>query len=287
MKPQFKHYALTSFFMWYDHTFITNAEAFVNKTSIKLFPQVDDRLPTAYTSYASQFKSWVADESIVGAVIAKDAVFRDDANVIIDPSNYSVDYQNGRILFDSTETYAFVTCEEVAVKESNTYFTNDSEEDIILEKQKDANDGSSNYPPEADETPIKPYDQVIPASFLSLEGGMNIPYAIGGEDQTQMDAKAVVMTKDPYQLDCVLGVFEDSVRVTIPLLDFDDVPFDEFGELLSDYNYADLKTDKDQFIFIERVVSSKVQDVVRKKVAPSFYVGFLDFELTISRFPRG
>ena len=284
MKPQFKHKAMTSFFMWYDNTFLKQAEGFVNKEDLKLFPQTDERLPSGYDAYASQFKSWVADESIPNAFIAKSGNFVNESGSGV--SGFSIDYENGRIIFSSPQNFDHVVCDNVAIKEANTYVSNDSEEDIILEKQKEYDEGAAKYPPLDDETPIKPYDQVIPASFLSLERGENVPYSLGGEDQTTMYAKAVVMTKNPYELDCILGVFEDSVRVTIPLLEFSDIPFDELGELLSDYNYETLRTEKSQYLFVEKVVSSKIQDVVRKKVAPSFYVGFLDFELTISRFPR-
>ena len=87
---------------------------------------------------------------------------------------------------------------QFAVKDFNLYMTNQTEEDLVIEKFK-TNDrfGSINT------TGVEPYDQVLPAVFVTSESVQNEPFAFGGLDITKTNVKAVVMTSDLYCLDCV------------------------------------------------------------------------------------
>lgn len=287
MKPQFKHKAMSSFLMWFDNRFLTKGEAFVNVEEIKMFPFTDERLPDNYVTYGSPYKAWVGDESIVGADIAKNAIFKDDQGNVLNTSDFNIDYENGRIISTTLSgSFPFITASSVAVKELNVYPTNDTEEDLIIEAQADLLVQSWYTDGESDREAISPYDNVIPAAFLSIERGKNKPYAFGGEENTMYWAKAVIFTKEPFELDCVLGVFEDSTKVGIPVLEFEDMPFDSYGDLKGNFNYKNLASSKQECLFVDEVESSKMTDVVRKKVAPNFYVGFLEFEISIPRFPR-
>ena len=287
MKPQFKHKAMSSFLMWFDNRFLVKGEAFVNVDDIKMFPHVDGRLPNTYSTYGSPYKAWVADESIVGAAIAKNAVFKDHLGNILDHADFEIDYENGRILSTVlSSSFDYVTASSVAIKELNVYPTNDTEEDLIIEAQADLLVQSWYPDGEADNKAIEPYDKVIPAAFLSIERGKNIPYALGGTDNTMYTAKAVVFTKEPFELDCVLGVFEDSVRTQVPVLEFEDMPFNAYGDLKGNFDYETLRASKETCLFMDDIESSKMTDVVRKKVAPNFYVGFLEFDMSVPRFPR-
>ena len=65
---------------------------------------------------------------------------------------------------------------EFAVKDFNVYLTNDTEDDLITENKYVVNSripsGPWNY--------IEPYDDVVPAAFLSVAQTENTPFAFGG-----------------------------------------------------------------------------------------------------------
>ena len=179
MKPQFKHHALTSFFMWYDYTLMKRAEAFVTKQDLILYKQDDNRLPSSMQSYASEFKSWVADKSLCPT--SENSIVEDENGVVIPRGDYSIDYDNGRIIMKTPAVFEKLFISEATIKECNCYVTNSSEEDLIVEKQSDVNENSPSSYPQNKREPIKPYDDAIPASFLSIETAVNNPYSMGGE----------------------------------------------------------------------------------------------------------
>lgn len=295
MKPSFKQEAFSSFMMWFDHVLLDKAEAFVTRYDLKLVPypsdNPDNRLPDGYKCYASAFKEWVIDEGIPNAMIAENSAFFDELGNQIPNSSFMIDYINGRIIFDSQVDYEWVRVASVSIKEVNIYTTNSSEEELITETMASKHD--LNYlhrdPYDNDNfIPIEPYDPIIPSSFLTMESGTNLPFELGGGlDQTVYEAKAIVFTKTDFELDCILGYIEDSARESIPILDFADIPFNEWGDRKYAYDYKQLKSSKKTSVmYIEDIVSSKTKDVVRKKVAPNFYVGFLDFKLVTERCIR-
>ncbi len=138
-----------------------------------------------------------------------------------------------------------------------------------------------------------PYDQVIPAVFITSESINNQPFAFGGLDVTQTNVKAVVMTSDLYCLDCVLSLAADSKKQSFVEVDFNDFPVTEFGDIKTatyptGYSYNQIETDNTQELFhIEEVFVSKLSDRVKKKVNPNIFVGFIDFEIHKYRRPRG
>ena len=183
MKEQFQHKLTTSFFLWFDNFLLTKGEAFSNKTG-QLFNYEDPRLDSRYQAYGSQYKQWVTDSSIDGAVIPT-GVFvvgsgtsgRDDGVVF--------DFDNGRALFSGSNANMTVTG-EFAVKDFNVYLTNDTEDDLIVENKYVVNSRIPSGP----ETFIKPYDDVVPAIFLSVSQAENEPFALGGMQRTKTQAKA-------------------------------------------------------------------------------------------------
>lgn len=309
MKPNFKQEAYSSFILWFDHKMCERAESFVNKYNETLYKYTDERLYEDMICFGAETKTWNADSSVTGAEVAGNATIFTDQGDQIDQFDVVIDYENSRVILYVDENGHMtdedgvpvvngsnnpiilndintLTISAVSTKELNVYVSNDTADDLIIEKMESARDDVDEYPDDSVPTPVKPYDDAIPCAYISNPRGENVPYALGGEDQYQMVFRAVVMTKNTYELDVTLGTFEDLVRTCIPALSFDDIPFDEYGDIMFNYDYKNLESIKETNMFVEAVYSSKMKDVVRKKVAPSFYVGFLDFEVTISRFPR-
>jgi hypothetical protein len=281
MKPQFIHSATTSFFLWFDNYLIKKGEAFSNKTG-KFYHYPDDRLDPRFETFGSPYKQWVTDSSISGANIPTgifiNGVQKNRNNGII------FDFDNGRILSSGISQNDSVTG-SFAVKDFNIYFTNETEEDLLIDRKFVANPRV--YSPQ--ENYVNPYDAVIPAIFLSSSTVKNDPFSFGGEDTTKILMKAVVLAENSYQLEGILSVFADSKQSVFPTIPFEAHPITEYGDLKSGfYSYEALKSQyqNNQLFFVNDVDTSKLSDKSAKSLTNDLYVGFIDFEIHQQRYPR-
>ena len=285
MKAQFQHNLTTSFFLWFDNFLLTKGEAYSNKTG-DFFYYDDPRADSTYTVFGSPYKQWVTDSSITGATMPSGVfVGGSFSGRNTDGGTYTgvvLDFDNGRVLASGTPTGATVTG-SFAVKDFSLYFTNDTEEDLIVENKYKVNSRL----PSASYGYIPPYDDVVPAIFLSAADTQNKPYAFGGLQQTEVLMKAVVLAEDPYQLDGVLSIFLDSVDEVIPNIPFTGYPLTELGDLKGDsYNYTTVKNEfsANTNFYVEAAKTSKLSDRVRKSLANDLYVGFIDFDIQQHRY---
>lgn len=279
MKEQFQHKLTTSFSLWFDNFLLTKGEAFSNKTG-QLFYYSDPRLDARYRAFGSPYKQWVTDSSIDGATIPTGVFVNGSFSGRND--GISLDFDNGRALLSGTNTDLTVTG-EFAVKDFNVYLTNDTEDDLIIENKYVVNSRL----PSAQEGAIAPYDDVVPAIFLSVTQSENEAFALGGMQTTKAQANAVILAEDTYQLDGVLSIFMDSVDEVISSIPMSGYPINELGDLKDNtFNYTGTAKSYDgetQFC-VEKVRTSKLTDRARNVLANDLYVGFIDFDIEQQRF---
>ena len=281
MKPQFQHELTTSFMLWADHFITSKAEAYTNYTST-LYPNTsDDRLAAGLVSYSSPHKQWVYDASIEGANIPTQ-ILDNGSPINRGDHNLMFDFDNGRVIMDSTFPANKTTLQgSYAVKDFNFYITNQTEEQLIVDSKFDVNGRFKQ-----DVSGISPYKQVIPAIFVNPELSENEPYAFGGEDKTTTSIRCVVFAENTYQLDGALSVFADAKNEVFAKLNFEDYPFNEYGDVI-EFNYKQFINSKRYPLFhVEESRVSKLSDRVSKNIDSSLFVGFIDFEVTSLRFPR-
>jgi len=282
MKPQYQHELMTSFFLWFDHELLQKGEAYSNQTG-SLYYSEDSRLPSEYKRYQSNYKQWVNDSSVTG-----------ETNPIIPTGfmgsgraeNIIIDFENGGIVetgesFNTSETVTG----SFAVKDFNTYLSNESEEDLIIENKFTLNSryGISTI------SGVNPYDQMVPAIFLNCEFMVNNGFAFGGEDLTKSTVKAVVLAENEYQLDGALSIFADSARKSFAKIPFSEHPSTEYGDVKNGiYNYKNLHETYFQSnpYFIESVTVSKFSQRAQMSVPGDIKVGFIDFDISTVRHPR-
>jgi len=260
--------------MWFDNFLLTKGEAFSNKTGEFSYYE-DARLDSTYKAYGSPFKTWVTDSSITGATIPTGVFIngnfsgRDDGVVL--------DFENGRALVSGSDEDLTVTG-EFSVKDFNVYITNDTEDDLIVENKYKVNSRL----PSASYGAISPYDDVVPAVFISTANSTNEPFAFGGIQNTSVQVKAVILAEDTYQLDGVLSIFMDSVNECITSIPMTGYPITELGDLKDgSYSYTGSEagyTDNRKF-YVDSVTTSKLTDRDRKSLAHEMYVGFIDFDI--------
>ena len=259
--------------LWFDNFLLTKGEAFSNKTGT--FYNTDDPfIDSSFEAFSSPYKQFVNDSSISGAILPTG---------ILGDSHY-IDYDNGRIVeTGSNYTSDSVITGTFAVKDFNVYFSNETEEDLIVEQKFMVNSRI----PNSITSGIPPYDQVVPAIFLSTASVRNEGLAFGGEESTTVRANAVILTEDSYQLDGVLSIFADSHNEIFYPIPMTGHPVDEYGDLKGGtYNYNTLKSQysNQKPFLIETATTSKLTDKARKSLANDLYVGFIDFDIKINRF---
>lgn len=281
MIQQFQHKVTTSFLLWFDNYLLKKGQAFSNKTGQFYFYD-DDRLDDRYKAFGSPFKQWVNDSSISAATIPSgvyvNGSFQPRSNGLL------LDFTNGRALISGASPQDSVTG-EFAVKDFNIYFTNEGEEDIIVDRKYRPNPRTFSPP----QNYIEPYDNAVPAIFISSQSINNDPFAFGGEDTTKIEMKAVVMAENSYQLDGALSIFADSRNETIVPVPFSSFPTTEYGDVKNGFfSYEDLKNQHGNAppLFVEDVVTSKLTDKARKSLVNDLFVGFIDFEIHQQRYPR-
>ena len=273
MKEQFVHTLTNSFMLWFDHFLLEKGEAFSNQTGTFYYTP-DNFLDDSYVPFSSPYKQFVTDSSITGATLPTG---------IAGDSHY-IDYDNGRIV----ETGSNYTPESTitgtfAVKDFNIYFTNETEDDLVVENKYELNSRIPTY----NESGIAPYDQVVPAIFLSTATMQNEGLAFGGEESTTVRANAVVLSDDPYKLDGVLSIFGDSHNEIFYPIPMSGHPTNEYGDLKDGtYSYNTLSNayNSNKPFLVDNVTTSKLTDKARKSLANDLYVGFIDFDLKIHRF---
>lgn len=281
MIEQFQHRATTSFLLWFDNYLLKKGQAYSNKSG-QFFYYDDDRLDSRFKAFGSPFKQWVNDSSITGAIIPS-GIYINNA-FYPRSSSIMLDFINGRSLISGAAKTDLVSG-QFAVKDFNIYFTNEGEEDLLVDKKYISNPKTVSGP----QTYIQPYDNVVPAIFISSESINNQPFAFGGEDTTKIAMKAVVMAENSYQLDGALSIFADSQNEVIASIPFSGHPTTEYGDIKNgNYSYEILKNQfsTEPIFFIDSASTSKLTDKARKSLSNDLYVGFIDFEIHQQRYPR-
>jgi hypothetical protein len=285
MKPTFTHNVINSFFLWFDNFLMTKGDAYKTYTT-KLYNYEDPRLGGDKVVYGSPYKQWVYDKNITGATIPSGFTINNQF-VSTGTSGMKIDFDNGRIIFNSGVSTGLNVTGTYSVKEVNSYITDQPEDNLIIENKFVTNSRftvSENY--------IAPYNPVTPCIFASIETAHNTAFAFGGEDETKCIIKVVAFCENLYQLDGVLSIFGDSYNEIFSIIPMTGHPLGEFNEMKTGayptgYNYKNLSsTYNSQTLFISHVETSKIRDSVIKELNPILHIGFLDFEIKTYRYPR-
>ena len=157
MKPQFDNKVMSSLLQWFDNKLLDKGNAYQNTTG--RFYSVSEDF-AGYETYASSYSQIVADSSITGATIPTEVHFGTDTSGRSDGITF--DFDNGRVLVEDSVTGSTITG-EFAVKDFSIYLTNDTEDDLIVENKYVVNSRLPSGPL----TYIEPYDDVVPAVFIS------------------------------------------------------------------------------------------------------------------------
>jgi hypothetical protein len=278
MKIQLDNLLMSSMLMWMDHVILKKGEAYKNFSS-RFYPVTN--IYNGFYSYGLPFKQVVCDSSISGANILSGVYVNNNFQAIGQNNLTGISPQNGQVYFVSGQGTNTISG-NYAVKDFNLYLTNQPEEEILFESQYQAR-------PKTSQTPTGLAIEAItyPCVFLKNNGGINQPFAFGGEDNTQISVRAVVMADNMFNLDALCSILKDTARDYVPLINS---PFNNFGGLNNGhYNYDSLTQNIDVGVngfYISEVNVSKIFANLNTKNNQVF-PAFIDFTLNNIRYPRG
>ena len=276
MKIHFNNQILNSFALYVDHQVTKKGEAFLNYSSS--FSKVDD-LYTGFYTYAAPTKQILFDTSITGATqlsgIFVTGVYRN----IGEENLVAINHDKGHLYFTASQGSSSITG-AYAVKEINTYLTEDSEQKIVFDTKYEVR-------PKAPQTFKGVEDNTVfaPAIFIKTNSVTSEPFCLGGTDKIIYDLRAIVISKSVFSLDATCGILQDMSRTYFGVVN---PPFGALGYTGIPYNYDSLNTVQDAFI--DNITVSKVSkdrgNSEYNTLNSDIYAAFVDFEICVFKNPR-
>jgi hypothetical protein len=282
MIAQLDNLIMSNMLLWMDHEISSRGQAYTNYSGD--FYEVSSLVNGFYT-YGLPFKQIVADKSISGANVIS-GVYLNGVFTSPGTSGFSGINPNVGYAFFSSDPGTTGVSGAYSVKDFNIYLTSLAEEQLIFETKFEVNPKVTQNP-----TGIATSALTYPAIFLKNNGGQNKPFALGGQDETIFQVRAIVMADNLFSLDAVCAILRDTARKNIPLISQNNMPFDNYGIIKNNnYNYNSLISNiyYPNLIYIKSVNVSKIIPFRYEyaNVNPEIFSAFVDFELSDIRYPH-
>lgn len=290
MQPQFDHYAINSFYFWFDYTLLSAGQAFENSSLLELDLNTNPPNRIAgYDYYQSPHSQWVYDNqsaNMTGAYVPSGVYLNGTFTGRGD--DLFLDYQDGGIYINNSIPVISISG-QYAKKTFNVYYNDAKEEEILF-----MNNFENRNKLAQQRIPLTG-QKTYPAVFLKYNVGSNEGFCFGGEQKTTMKARAIVLADNEYHYQGIMSIFRDQSDKVFPIFNgYDKFPFNLYGELKSgEYNYLNnfayvSNNDPRNLADIKRVRISNFPEEANQVVGPDVRGGFIDFDidayrLTISR----
>ena len=272
--------------LWFDHTLLDKGEAFTNHNS-KYYPV--NGTVFGYTTYGAPFKQFVTDSSIPNATVASGAfVSGTTVGDFKETGVYplvDINYDQGQIYFSGAIASDAVVSGSYSVKDFNVYLTSKAEQEILFEDKIQLRPSTTQV-----ETGLASNVETYPAVFIKNNGGLNEPFAFGGEDSTKTELRAIVLSDSQFNLDALCSIFKDRARVDVPILPDEKYPLNALGGLKSGvYNYTELISGVQDKVYLKNIEVSRFSLGYMENLNntnPDVFKAIIDFELEGIRLPR-
>ncbi len=288
MKVQFENKVMSSLLLFVDHEVTQQGDAYTNHQSN--FFKIDS-LFSDYYVYATPFKQLVSDGGITGASTPNllTGVYVDGDGPIGPGTSglHSINHMQGQAYFTgATDPMSGKTVSgRYAVKDFNVFLTSLPEEQLLFETKLVLNPKTSDIKVT---TGVDSSSQTYPAIFIKDNGGRNEEFAMGGIEDTLINARAIILADSLFNLDAACGILKDTVRKKMSIIDQTDLNLNALGGYTGvTYNYTGVATG--DYCYIDDVSVSK--NVANRgdfqNLNPNVFSAFVDFELHSHRMPRG
>ena len=288
MKVQFENKVMSSLLLFVDHEVTQQGDAYTSHQSN--FFKIDS-LFSDYYVYATPFKQLVSDGGITGASTPNllTGVYVDGDGPIGPGTSglHSINHMQGQAYFTgATDPMSGKTVSgRYAVKDFNVFLTSLPEEQLLFETKLVLNPKTSDIKVT---TGVDSSSQTYPAIFIKDNGGRNEEFAMGGIEDTLINARAIILADSLFNLDAACGILKDTVRKKMSIIDQTDLNLNALGGYTGvTYNYTGVATG--DYCYIDDVTVSK--NIANRgdfqNLNPNVFSAFVDFELHSHRMPRG
>jgi hypothetical protein len=258
-----------------EHNLLQKGEAFTNTTGT--FYESDQGTINGLNFYSSSAAQWVYDSSISGAIIPSGA-YVDSTFVNRGESGVNLNFIHGGSYVSGSHSISGA----YAQKDLNFYFRHEREAELFIRKSLDAKDSLDKNRGSHD------FNINAPCVIISHRNGKNMPFSFGGQDETETNYQAVIISDDAYKLDGALSIFEDLNETCFPVVNFSDIPWNVYGDVKSgEFNYTGLYLqypENSQRATIDRVITNTIAPDEQNRT--NFYMGYAEFRILNYRYPR-
>ena len=252
MIAQFENKVMSSFALFVDNRILTRGQAYTNHSG--LFYTDRKNLYNSYYSYTSPFKQLVSDRSISGANVMS-GVYVDSS---FTQSNVHINHYN----------------------DFNVSLTSAPEQELLFETK-------FALRPKVNQTltGLDSDQQTFPSIFLKNMGGKNEPYALGGEDNTIIKTRAIIISDSAYKLDAATSILRDCAYDQFKIINPSDLPFNALGLPATGggFNYTGTTGNYEKSYIGKTTVTSNIPRFSDNNVNYNIYASFVDFELETPR----
>lgn len=277
MKPGYLNELSASFYLFLDNWLLREGEAFFNHSG-ELEYSFDPNFKN-FKVYGSEYRQWVADTDISGAIIPS-GIISGSTFIEKSPSDVRIDYGMGRaILKNSYPSNSNVFSAAFSAKEFNIYPTTKDEIDLLFERAdvKGEKIKSTNRA-------LNYKDQPYPAIFIKFNGGSNKPLAFGGIDEADWDVRCTIVSDSAYKLDAILSTISDAANKSFKFISSENLPFNPYGDIKAPnflYSYSSTCASQSggNWIYVKSVDISKFSEKVNKSIKDNVWGAFADFRL--------
>jgi hypothetical protein len=243
--------------------------------------KVTDRKNPNYSIFSNPYGQFVYDSSVSGANVPSGAYINGNFNAR-GSNGLIVDYNNGRCLFTGNVNQNVTA--SYAVKDFNLYYTTQTDAQLVFANKQELRPKFN-----VQVTGVPSSAHIAPLIYIKRDFSASEPFALGGQDLTTAQYRAIVMSNDDFALDGIGSIFTDAVRKNIMLLT--GTPLNRYGDVVNGQNYNYLNAvssqyDPNNLIWIDKVDYYRFNAETEVKVNKDVVFGFLDFTIKIPRFPR-
>jgi hypothetical protein len=196
-----------------------------------------------------------------------------------------INYEQGQVYFNTSIDSDATISGSYAIKDFNVYLTSKAEQEVLFEDKINLRPATTQV-----ETALAPDVATYPAVFIKNNGGENEPFALGGQDATKTNVRAIVLSDSQFNLDALCSIFKDQVRLEVPILSDEKYPLNALGGLKSGvYNYTELVSGIQDKVYLKNIEVSRFSLGYMENLSntnPDVFKAMIDFELEGYRFPR-
>lgn len=190
-----------------------------------------------------------------------------------------VDYENGRIFFDSPFPTTGVMQAEFAIKEYS-FLSPSSEKEAVHETQFVINDDKTGR----DIFPADPTQIYLPALFVEVEDGTEKGFQFGGATETMPTIKINIISDRRQQLEAIASVLMHLSTKSFPIVPASNGPkFDFFNDVIEPYSFGNWSTLSRNFAYIKSVKYNRFFTTKQESKEPHLFGGVALIEILAIR----